>query len=199
MYGKIKLPDTWRECKMNWKKINQNYSINEQGEVRNDNTGHIKAAYKNAKNGYMYVDLWENNKSVKRPIHRLLAEAFIQNPENKPTVDHIDGNRQNNSLGNLRWATYSEQNSRFNSVGVRAKKIKVSHFFESRKERGGGHESWGRVDRIMYFDMIGSAASYFKVNISNISLMLKKGTIGKRGKMRGYMFEYDGSERVTFS
>ena len=184
---------------MNWKKINQNYSINERGEVRNDATGYIKTAYKNAKNGYMYVDLWENNKSVKRPIHRLLAEAFIQNPENKPTVDHIDGNRQNNSLDNLRWATYSEQNSRFKSTGVRSQRIKVSHFVEVRKKRGGGHESWGRVDRVMYFDMIGDAASYFNVTISNISLMLEKGTIGKRGKMRGYLFEYDGSERVTFS
>ena len=51
----------------------------------------------------------------------------------------------------------------------------------------------------MYFDMIGDAASYFNVTISNISLMLEKGTIGQRGKMRGYLFEYDGSGRVTFS
>ena len=50
----------------------------------------------------------------------------------------------------------------------------------------------------MYFDMIGDAASHFNVTISNISLMLKKGTIGQRGKMRGYLFEYDGSERAHF-
>lgn len=184
---------------MSWKKINQNYSINENGEVRNDATGQIKTAYLNSKNGYLYVDLWESNKSVKRPIHRLLAEAFLPNPDSKPTVDHIDGNRQNNSLENLRWATYSEQNSRFSSVGVRAQKIKVTHFVEVRKKRGGGHESWGRADRIMYFDMISDAAAYFGVTVGNISLMLKNGTIGRRGKMRGFLFEYDGSERVTFS
>ena len=41
-------------------------------------------------------------------LHRLLAEAFIPNPEGKPEVDHIDGNPQNNSLDNLRWATHKE-------------------------------------------------------------------------------------------
>ena len=184
---------------MVWKKINQNYSINENGEVRNDTTGYIKAPYENVENGYLYVDLWVNNSAVKRPIHRLLAEAFIPNPEGKPTVDHKDGNRKNNSLENLRWATYSEQNSRFDSVGVRAQRIKVSHYVENREKRGGGHESWGRQDMEMYFDKIGDAAVYFNVSIANISLMLKKGEIGRRGKMRGYLFEYDGSERITIS
>ena len=51
--------------------------------------------------GYMRY----NNKSV----HILIAETFIENPENKPTVDHIDGDKKNNCINNLRWATYKEQ------------------------------------------------------------------------------------------
>ena len=86
-----------------WKKIdrNNNYSINENGEVRNDVTGHIKKATVNKKNNYFIVDLYKNNKSEKVPIHRLVAETFIPNPQNKPTEDHIDGNRQNNAISNL--------------------------------------------------------------------------------------------------
>ncbi len=177
---------------MEWKKIsrNTNYSINKNGEVRNDLTGKLKTIYINKDNGYPTVDLYKDNKSTKVTIHRLLAEAFIPNPENKPCIDHKDGNRQNNKLSNLRWATYSENNSRFNTYGVRSERIKVTHYNELRKKRGGGHEAWLDVDRIMYFNKIEDAASYFKCTIGNISIMLKSGNIGRRGKMRGYKFEY---------
>lgn len=162
---------------MNWIPIKRNtrYSINEDGIVKNNSTGKIKNSFKNRKTGYLCVDLWENNKSTKHAIHRLIAEAFIPNPENKPTVDHIDGNRENNAIDNLRWATYSEQNSRFNTHGVRSEKIKVVNQEDSSEK---------------IFESITDAANYFKVNISSISQMLKKGTFGKRGRTRYYKFEY---------
>ena len=184
---------------MSWQKIkqNENYSINEFGEVRNDLTGSIKKPYQNKENGYWYVDLYKENKAKKIPVHRLLAETFIPNPQNKPTVDHKDGNRENNSLQNLRWATYSEQNSRFNVVGVRSQKVKVTHYREERNKRGGGHIKWLDVDMVLYFDRISDAAEHFGTTIGNISLMLKGGEIGRRGKMRGYKFEYLDSQRIT--
>ena len=175
-----------------WVKIkrNPNYSINENGDVRNDATGKVKRPFINPGNGYLTVDLYEGNRSTKVTVHRLLAEAFLPNPENKPTVDHKDGNRLNNRLGNLRWATYSENNSRFGVAGVRSEKITVTHFKELRKKRGGGHVAWLDVDVVKYYDSITEAAEAFEVSLGNISLMLKKGTIGQRGKMRGYKFEY---------
>ena len=89
---------------MEWKKIARNtlYSINRHGDVRNDKTGKIKKPYINKENGYLTVDLYKNNKSMKVTVHRLIAEAFIPNPHNKPCIDHKDGNRQNNSISNLR-------------------------------------------------------------------------------------------------
>lgn len=182
---------------MKWVKIgqNNNYSINENGEVRNDKTGIIKKQYVNKANGYLYVDLWKDNKSIKCPIHRLLAIAFIPNPENKATVDHADGNRQNNSLSNLRWATYSEQNSRFESSGVRSEKVIVKRYAEKRKKRGGGHVEWLECIETLEFDKISDVAKYFDVTISNISLLLGKGTIGQRGITRGYKFEYANGNR----
>lgn len=184
---------------MEWKKIdrNNNYSISRNGVVKNDNTNTIKKSHINKKSGYKIVDLWENNKAEKVPIHRLVAEAFIPNPENKPTVDHIDGNRLNNDIKNLRWATYSEQNSRFDSVGVRSETIIVKRYMEERKKRGGGHVRWLDVVEELEFDSITKVAEYFNCTISNISLMLEKGTIGRRGITRGYQFLYKNGERIT--
>lgn len=68
----------------------------------------LKPAKKN--NGYMYCQLSKDNKTSPKMVHRLVAEAFIENPENKPTVNHIDGNRANNVVENLEWATYTENN-----------------------------------------------------------------------------------------
>lgn len=60
-------------------------------------------------NGYMKVNLYdETGKCKKKYIHRLVAEAFIDNPENKKVVNHIDCNPKNNNVNNLEWCTQSE-------------------------------------------------------------------------------------------
>ena len=58
--------------------------------------------------GYCVVVLRQDNIAHKCRIHRLVAEAFIPNPDNLPEVNHIDGDKQNNSLDNLEWCTRSE-------------------------------------------------------------------------------------------
>jgi len=64
------------------------------------------------KGGYKVVNLRDGNGGG-RPcfIHRILAEAYIPNPDNKPFIDHIDRDRTNNSLCNLRWVTKTENNN----------------------------------------------------------------------------------------
>ena len=60
------------------------------------------------KNGYVFIFLRLNNKRIWKSVHRLVAEAFILNPKNKPQIDHIDGNPSNNIVTNLRWVTAKE-------------------------------------------------------------------------------------------
>ena len=60
------------------------------------------------KYGYVKVPLMKGDKKYNIQVHRLVAMSFIPNPENKPQVDHIDGNRSNNRVDNLRWCTLVE-------------------------------------------------------------------------------------------
>lgn len=184
-----------------WKKIswNQNYSVSDDGQVRNDRTGKIRAQTLCKNNGYYIVDLYKDNKRKKVPVHRLVAEAFIPNPDNKKTVDHKDGNRTNNNVSNLRWATYSEQNSRFGSSGVRSQKVIADHYNEIRKKRGGGHLEWGDIIETKEFSSITDCSKYFGTTISNISLRLEDGNIGRRGKTRGWKLYYKDSKRYKCS
>lgn len=99
------------------------YQVSNTGEVRSldrkcvysNGDQHIhkgKTLTKTINNhGYFYISLCINSKPKKKFIHRLVAEAFIPNPENKGNVNHKDGNPLNNNVNNLEWATYKE-NSR---------------------------------------------------------------------------------------
>ena len=71
--------------------------------------------------GYPTVDLWKNNKGTKHSVHRLVCIAFLDNPDNKPTVNHIDGNKENNEISNLEWNTYSENHIHAFDTGLKSR------------------------------------------------------------------------------
>jgi hypothetical protein len=72
--------------------------------------------------GYFSISLSLNGKIKTYRIHRLVALAFLPNPENKKTVNHKDGNKENNNECNLEWATYLENNTHANQTGLNVRK-----------------------------------------------------------------------------
>jgi hypothetical protein len=95
----------------------ENYEISNFGDVMHTDSGYVLCTYID-KGGYKNVTLKDNDSTrlYTKLVHRLVASAFIHNPINKPIVDHVDGNRINNCLHNLRWALVSENNYNRNVV-----------------------------------------------------------------------------------
>ena len=105
--------------KEQWKEIighREIYEISTLGNIRTKDrigarghhvNGHYLSLHDNS-NGYLRCDMNIDGAPKSYLVHRLVANAFIPNPENKPFVNHIDGNKHNNSANNLEWCTKSE-------------------------------------------------------------------------------------------
>ncbi len=102
-----------------------NYKINENGEVYSK----IRKKFLSSKpnGGYNRLTLRKDNKGYNKTVHRLLGIQYLPNPNNFPCIDHINRNRLDNSLSNLRWVSYatnsknksSKKNATSSYVGVR--------------------------------------------------------------------------------
>jgi hypothetical protein len=92
------------------------YQVSSEGRIRRN--GRIKSQ-RIDHGGYCTV--WLSKKSIQKclKVHRIVAEAFIENPQNKRTVNHKDGNKQNNNVCNLEWATHSENIVHALQMGLR--------------------------------------------------------------------------------
>lgn len=105
-----------------WKNIEETgnlYSVSNKGVVKRNKDGKIMKQYLHP-NGYMNVKLTYNGKQRNYKAHRLVAKAFLPNPDNLPQVNHKDENRSNNLVENLEWCTSS-----YNcSYGTRTERIK---------------------------------------------------------------------------
>jgi hypothetical protein len=105
-----------------------NYAINPFGEVVNVKTGKT-IKHKITKDGYHRVTLCGENGHKTFSVHRLVAIAFVPNPENKPTVNHINEDKNDNSVENLEWATWREQNVH----GTRLKRARENTNYKTRR------------------------------------------------------------------
>ena len=104
-----------------------NYLIDENGQIFNTKTNkYLKGSIKNT--GYKMALLSIDGKKKDYAIHRLVAEAFIPNPNNKPVVNHKDGNKLNNCVSNLEWTTYSENRTHAVKTGLSSNRGKQERY-----------------------------------------------------------------------
>lgn len=115
--------DEWKDIKG----FKYHYQINGCGDVRKIVNGKIRVLKGgHYSNGYEFVALTRSYRhSENHSRHRLVAEAFIPNPYNLPCVNHKDGNKQNNSVDNLEWVTYSENLKHAIDIGLVKNQCKI--------------------------------------------------------------------------
>ena len=184
------------------------YQVSNMGRVKSLGNGSsnnskekiLKERNRNKK-GYKMVALYKANKK-EFSIHRLVAQAFIPNPKNKPCIDHIDTNPSNNRVENLRWATYKENIK--NPLTI--KKLRLANI-------GNKNPMYGKCDKlnhksipILQFTKEGNfIKKWYSATQVEKELGISQGNISmccnrKRKTCGGYKWDYaDDYERMPFN
>lgn len=161
------------------------------GQKRKICRGTVLKQNLSGKSRYYIVNLKKDGISKSLTVHRLVAEAFISNLDNKPQIDHIDGNPLNNNVDNLRWVTASE-NQR-NPISSERKRKSLLGVFrpkrgDSKKARpviGTSLKDGSQIE----FDCISSVADYFGIADNKVGHVCSC-CRGKRNSFRGYTWKY---------
>jgi predicted RNA-binding protein with PIN domain len=160
--------EEWKEIIINNEKI-EGYYVSNLGRFKNKKNV-VMCDYKPHHSGYIYVRVNIN----KYALHRLVAQTFINNLENKPFVNHIDGIKTNNSVYNLEWVTCSENNLHNHKIGLtKGNKRKIIQYDSEMNE-------------IKTFNAIKDASKELNISYSSIKAVLYK----TQNKAGGYFFKY---------
>ena len=133
-------------------------------------------------NGYLYVDLHDRGIRKRFYIHRLVAEHYIDNPNNKPYVNHIDGNTKNNHVSNLEWCTPKE-----NVIhAVKNLGVMKQYMLANNKRMRPIEGTNTKTKEIRQFKSINEAARELGIPSSNIVANLK----GRQTHTKYYVWRY---------
>lgn len=156
------------------------------------------------KKGYPTVRLSSENRKKSARIHRLVALAFIPNPDNKPEVNHIDGNKQNNKAENLEWVTNAENHRHKMEHNLNIVKSGAEHYMRLRNYQEGDHH---RCKKVLQIDSGGNVIAEYKslslaakaigIDYSSIS----KAVHGHIPRAGGYIWKFscEGSTTIPKS
>ena len=150
------------------------YQVSNFGRVKRVTTGRILKSGKDKK-GYLHVGLYKNGIVSNKTIPRLVAQAFIPNPENKPEVNHIDEDKTNNMVSNLEWMT-AKENLNHGTRNERAGKTLSIPILATNLKTGESTEFYGTNE----------CARQLGLNAGHITSVLK----GRLKQTGGFTFKY---------
>ncbi len=160
------------------------YEISSKGEIYSYYSDKILKLNEQNK-GYLGIDLWKNKQRYRKRVHRLVAEAFIPNPDKKPEVNHKDCNPKNNNIDNLEWVTTSENQLYSSKLG------RKSYLQEVNGENSKLHKIVEQID--LHNDNIINI--YYGTNEAHRQTNISQGNIaaccrGERKQAGGFKWRY---------
>jgi hypothetical protein len=161
--------EVWKDIK----ETNGRYQVSNRGRVRNKKK--LIKQFDNG-NGYMYVRILVNNKPTNKRVSRLVAQAFLRNPNNYLFVNHIDENRKNNNVDNLEWCSIKYNNN----FGKRIEKYKKARYKSINQYSLNG-------DFIKKWNSIKEISQKLNISASGITSCAKR----KFKQFKGYVWRYE--------
>lgn len=170
-----------------WKKIpgyEGIYDVSNLGRVKSLRCNKIMSLSKSS-TGYLHIQLYKDKKYKTHTIHSLVANAFIPNIYNKPEINHIDGNKENNNVSNLEWSTKSENQIHAIKLGLRRPSPMIG--IKGAKNRQSKKVIQYSLDGnfIHVWDSISDAARHYLCSPSCITSCIK----GRHKTCAGYMWK----------
>lgn len=187
------MEEIWKDIK-DYEGLYQVSNLGRVKSLRYDRIMKLRTDYR----GYLDVLISVKSKTKRYKVHRLVAEAFIPNPNNLPQVNHIDENKQNNNLTNLEWCT-NEYNNHYGTVYKRRIKTRIKNMEEgynkSRRTKQSNYNLWTsraisqfslNKEFIKSYESMKDASKSLHIASQNISECCR----GKRKTAGGYIWKY---------